>query len=375
MLDLDGKKEGDSNKKKLNAFDMFNNKPQASVNQTISNSNQNQNLLQTQNLDILDAGNLLSNEASHQNADKKRKFKFANKPEPQQAIDQIKNDPPKEMTVKQQKFDPFSLNSTKPQEKPQVKEVDNKTKKFKFIENNHEKDNNSLMNLDLNLNEDKGTKTNINLMYSAENKGNNLVNFQQGMTGIALTSNNQNIPLNVNNQNQNIKLTTSYPNMNPTSKSALDNLYNNYNSTAINPTMTNFHYPQMNIVPNYPMGMNNMGMQPMNMGAINMGAMNMGAMNMGTMNMGAMNMGAMNMAQMGPMNMGSMNMGPLNMGQQMHVGPSLGMGNVMGMNATIGMNMNNMNNPVQSEMRKTLENEKKEPKKVLDESAFDFIKF
>jgi hypothetical protein len=243
-LDLDGKKEGDSNKKKLNAFDMFNNKPQASVNQTISNSNQNQNLLQTQNLDILDAGNLLSNEASHQNADKKRKFKFANKPEPQQAIDQIKNDPPKEMTVKQQKFDPFSLNSTKPQEKPQVKEVDNKTKKFKFIENNHEKDNNSLMNLDLNLNEDKGTKTNINLMYSAENKGNNLVNFQQGMTGIALTSNNQNIPLNVNNQNQNIKLTTSYPNMNPTSKSALDNLYNNYNSTAINPTMTNFHYPQ-----------------------------------------------------------------------------------------------------------------------------------
>lgn len=380
LLELDVKKETESNKKKLNAFDMFPTKPQTS-NLTPSNTYQNQNN-QTHNLDIFDGENPQTNE-SIQNPESKRKFKFANKT-PQTTAEQNILDQPKEQhVVKQNKFDPFSMNSSKPQEKPQVVAHEDKKKAFGFIKK-PEKDNGSSL-LDLNLREEKGLNNlNINNVYSSEikvanNINNNMINLQQGMTTLTLTPKTQTSNLmNISPPNQN-KANTPSPNLNQ--KSQLDNLYNSFPQQNLNPMTTNYYYSQMN---NPQPGMNYMNMGPMNMGPMNHGPMNNGSMNMGAMNnmgamMGPMNMGSMNMnmGPMNPMNMGAMNMGigmgPMNMG--MGMGPmNMGMGGNMGMNATVGMNLMNSNGV--GDMAKTLEKEKKEPpKKVLDESAFDFIKF
>lgn len=67
------------------------------------------------------------------------------------------------------------------------------------------------------------------------------------------------------------------------------------------------------------------------------------------------------------MNMGSMNM----MGYNNSMGPQMG----MGMNQ-MNYSMNVTNNTYgKNEVNKSGEKEKKEQKKVIDESAFDFIKF
>lgn len=383
LLDLDVKKETESNKKKLNAFDLFPTKPQTS---NTSNSNQIQNnLLQTQTLDIFDGENPQTNEST-QNPEPKRKFKFANKtPQTTTAEQNVLDQPKEQHVVKQNKFDPFSMNSSKskPQEKPQVVAQEDKKKAFGFIKK-PEKDNATSL-LDLNLREEKGLNNlNINNLYSSEikvaNNNSNMTTLQQGMTALSLTPKTQTSNLmNMPAPNQN-KSNTPSPNLNQ--KSQLDNLYNSLPQQNLNPMMNNFYYSQMNTPQP---GMNNMNMGPMNMGPMNhgpmnMGAMNMAAMNMGSMNMGAMNnMGSMNMGLMNPMNMGAMNMGigmgPMNMGMGMGMGMmNMGMGGGMGMNATVGMNLMNSNGT--GEMGKTLEKEKKEPpKKVLDESAFDFIKF
>ena len=218
LLDLDVKKETESNKTKLNAFDMFPTKPQTS-NLTPSNTHQNQNN-QTQNLDIFDGEN--PQNESNQNSEPKRKFKFANKsPQTTTAEQNVLDQPKEKHVVKQNKFDPFSMNSSKPQEKPPVVAHEDKKKAFGFIKKPENNKGDSL--LDLNLREEKGLNNlNINNLYSSEiktasNNNNNMINLQQGMTSLSL---------NPKAQTSNL-MNTSPPNQNKANTKPEPNQYQN----------------------------------------------------------------------------------------------------------------------------------------------------
>ena len=369
-MDLGGNQESESQKKKMNAFDMFinNNKSQAPNQSQYENKQQSNNLFQTQNLDILGSDNVMDNNnfptimAVEQENEKKNKgFSFLKK-KPAEKNEQIN----KEITSKQIKFDPFALATNKPQKQPQIENnssqqnIDNENKKktFSFIKK-EQTENNSLLNLNLNLEENKQKpkllSSNLPMATPPENKSNNILNLQQNLASLNINTNNkiniphnpaknlsnlQHPPANLNNNAPNntsmnpSQMPTNFSphNFNQNPKSPFDNLYNNYTAQPnINPVMMNFYYAQMN--PGY-MGMPmNMMSYPMNM---------MGPMNGTNMVGPGMNMMSPGMNMMGPgMNM----MSP-------------------------GMNM--MGNMPPVELNKTVE--KKEPKKVIDESPFDFIK-
>ena len=338
LLDMGVKKETDSNKKKLNAFDMFkDNKPNTSNQVQYETKKLGNQLLQTQTIDILDVGDnndvIIGNNFPYMNPTEstqnqnnnntvKRKFKFIDKEGGKNEI--LNEQPKKEATIKQNKFDPFSIPSSKNQEKPLVKnssqpalnESETKKKAFAFVDNKNKalpNTTNANSLLDLNFspqqnNQPKPVPNSINLTPSPNIQSNFSSNLNSG-NNVNFSTNSQ-IPLNPQQNNL-------------PQKTSLNNLYSNYPAPNMNPMM-NAYFSQMNMNPAFMA----MQMNPMN----------------NNMNMNMMNY-QMNM--MGPMMSSNPNMNMMNQISGINIPPA--------------------------EINKTLE--KKENKKVIDESAFDFIKF
>lgn len=288
--------------------------------------------MKTQNLDILNAGensikivedftNLNVKDSSYQNSEnKKTKFGFINK-KPQKSIgtdETTIEESSKKESNKPNKFDPFSLASSKQQEKPMI-ENENKKKSFGFIK---KADNsNELLNINFtdNSNSIYSQPNDMNMIpQQTDNRNNSFLNSQKTNASNNLNLNPQAHYFNVTTQNTNLNQMPINPPLNHQNlnqKFPLDNLYSNYQMPNINPMMMNMYYAQMNsgyMIPN-----------------INM----------------------------------------MNYPGNMMGGTMLGANHNM-MNPGFGMNMINPLAPV--EINNNLE--KKEPKKVIDESAFDFIK-
>lgn len=376
LLDLGGKIVNESNssqtnnKTKLNAFDLFNNNNSNNKSQQINVQNKTLNIVQSQTIDILEnespqnltnnlANLTISSNVNEQNSEqKKRKFDFISKEKKKETNNNFIQESKPDEQKKQNKFDPFSLvSTTKPaQEKPIISNQtnlnlnnntnnnleENKKKKFDFIKKKETNDNNPLLDLNINSQIQPPTQSSDNLLsFSLENKN---VHFTQSKEQIQnpmmiphTTKTNPPNPTNINMNTPGIG-----PNNNPqqsSNRSALDQLYANYPMPNLNPMLMNLYYAQMNAA-GYMMPMNMMNMSPMNMNPMNMNSMNM--------------------------NMNSINY-PMNMMNPMMGTPMMGGGNMnsnMGYASSNNGNVDpNANNP-----------EKKEKKKVIDESAFDFIK-